>query len=58
MERQIGEIFQDGEVTLKVEKEREIHSCEGCYYDLFDCSKNKCTERERSDETSVIFVKQ
>lgn len=58
MERQIREIFQDGEVTLKVEK--AVNNCEGCYYrKLKNClDKPKCTERQRSDKTSVIFVKQ
>jgi len=59
MERQIGEIFQDGEVTLKV---IESEYCKGCYYDddnnLKICNTKLCTSNERSDETSVIFVKQ
>lgn len=58
MERQIGEIFQDGEVTLKVEK--AVNNCEGCFY-VNDtppsCYDKDCTSF-RLDKTSVIFVKQ
>lgn len=57
MERPIGEVFQNGEFTLKVVAH---HSCEGC---CFDTASNTvchpfCAEWARSDKTDVIFVKQ
>ena len=60
MERQIGEIFQDGEVTLKVVYyEYKNTECDGCYYSgIGECLVIKCTESERSDNESVMFVKQ
>lgn len=63
MERQIGEIFKDGEVTLKVELETMQGSCKGCYYDPFkQCpnSRNEtiCNGIDRDDKQDVIFVKQ
>jgi len=59
MERAIGEIFQDCEVTLKVEKEKDFMECIGCYYfGSGICQRIKCIRYERIDKTSVIFVKQ
>jgi len=56
MERKIGEVFQDGEVTLKVE---EHPNCEGCYFDMLPtCSINAgdCADGSRSDDKNVIFT--
>jgi len=58
MERAIGEIFQDGEVTLKVVEDNTEAVCKCCFYLKLDCSTIQCTTTERSDKTSVIFVKQ
>lgn len=68
MERQIGEVFQDGDVTLKV-VETEDNSCimfDGekeveCHYykaidDCTSCEGRDCSMR--SDLKFVIFVKQ
>lgn len=59
MERKIGEVFQDGEVKLKVEP--EINLCVGCYYRQFNDCPNKrnessCESSGRSDNQEVIFI--
>ena len=60
MERKIGEIFQDGEVTLKVECNNH---CSGCFYDNDECDNDIevngfCSKIRREDKTSIIFKKQ
>lgn len=61
MERKIGEIFQDGDVTLKVvkvEHKRCVNNRKKCYYSKFDyCHTIKCMSEERSDNTQVNFIK-
>lgn len=61
MERKIGEVFQDGEVTLKVELETSEGSCKRCYYDPFmqcpnSLEESTCVGLEREDNTDVIFT--
>lgn len=59
MERAIGEVFQDGEVTLKVVKS---HNCVDCHYDIDSnrqkCLDSKCVTTERSDDNQVKFIVQ
>lgn len=56
MERKIGEIFQYGEVTLKVVKEE---SCGKCYFNnLLSCANEKpdyCTAEYREDQNEIYF---
>jgi hypothetical protein len=63
MERKIGEVFKDGEVTLKVELETDEGSCKRCYYDPFRQCPNSlletsCNGYDREDKIDVIFVQQ
>jgi hypothetical protein len=61
--RPIGERFQDGDVTLEVKNNEHCAYCAGCYYGTGkECVVNDdvaggCLRRERTDRTSVIFVK-
>lgn len=64
MERKIGEVFQDGDVTLKVIKQKR--NCNGCFYrpklsmrcvSSLELSGN-CMPRLRNDNERVIFTKQ
>lgn len=61
IERKIGEIFFDGNVTLQVEESVSGLSCTGCYYDdITGCLLNReaagsCMEALRSDHQFVIF---
>lgn len=69
MERKIGEIFQDGDVTLKV-VENDVESCilnkdekteKLCFYlyeDSEACPEDQCSCFKRQDKKSVIFIKQ
>ena len=63
MERKIGEIFQDGDVRLKVVNPAEYNGCDGCYYDYVPCVEKRhlrgfCCAVDRQDEKEVIFIKQ
>ena len=58
MERKIGEIFKDGNVTLKVEQNE---GCVKCHYGIYDCGKKReligfCASYFRSDRISVGFA--
>lgn len=58
MERKIGEIFKDGNVTLKVKQGKE---CGKCHYEIFNCGKKRellgfCASCFRSDRIPVHFV--
>ena len=61
MERKVGEIFFDGNVTLQVEKAEHECSCFGCYYNVPDgCYRNyntagSCARLLRSDRQFIIF---
>ena len=64
MERQIGERFDFGGVTLEV-GEGEKNSCDGCYlcgtkicgYDIIINYLGCCAYSERKDKKDVIFKK-
>jgi len=63
MERKIGEIFQDENVTLKVKKAKGTFSCLGCYWEnelepRDKCHSQACLPSYRTDKKSVIFAKQ
>lgn len=61
MERKIGEIFQDGDVTLKVVEDNELPGpCIGCHYPLisYQCVCQICCWSDRKDKKSVKFIKQ
>lgn len=61
MERQIGERFNWGEVTLEVEEAPNGHPCGNCYFMLNDwCFKfanitGKCSGEFRTDKREIIF---
>lgn len=58
MERKIGEIFQDGDATLKV-VETTMFDCDGCQYNkTLKCDTRFCTSWHRKDLKSVKFIKQ
>ena len=60
-EREIGEIFFDGNVALQVEIAGKLDSCSGCYYNDNDgCLRNRelaghCTPQFRTDRQLIIF---
>lgn len=54
MERKVGEVFNDGDVTLKVV---ECENCNECFFKDKACSDDDCSYDERSDKKSVIFKK-
>jgi hypothetical protein len=61
-ERKIGEVFQLGNVKLRVEKSYKWNSCEGCYITRLE---GKCSDYyrltgnflmgDRNDKQDVIF---
>lgn len=67
MTRAIGEIFKDGDVTLRVELNKENNSsCEGCYY--FNPVRAQCINKKnvsgecttsdiRGIRTFILFTK-
>lgn len=61
MERQIGEKFKCGEVTLEVTESPNCNSCDNCYFMLYAwCGKfanitGKCCGEFRTDKRDVIF---
>lgn len=63
LDREIGEEFQIGERTYRVEKAEEGDICAGCAFRELECYKNLrvlditgcCTEDMRSDKENVIF---
>lgn len=61
MERKVGEIFFDGNVTLQVKKAEREYSCWGCYYNVLgQCTRNcdiagACTRNLRLDRQFIIF---
>lgn len=60
IERKIGEIFFDGNVSLQVKLSEDLLSCSGCYYNQNGCIRNRdaagpCTGRLRTDNHYVIF---
>ena len=65
MERAIGEVFDFDGVKLRVEREKDEHRCEGCYFSnpkhlgLIDTIQviGMCNSFIRRDKESVIFVK-
>lgn len=61
MERKVGETFQDGNVTLKVE---EGNGCIDCFYEskmgrctAIDSMISSCSPIDRSDNKNIIFKK-
>lgn len=60
MERQIGEIFKNGNITLKVVEIKGVFDCTGCYFENMPhstCMKY-CAPYNRKDKKSVIFIRQ
>lgn len=61
-EFKIGEIFQLGKVSLRVEKSVGSHACSGCFFnvsvpcDYSDILVGSCIARDREDNQSVVFV--
>ena len=56
----IGEVFEFEGKKLRVEKDLTNNDCVGCfgnisYYDTL-CTKFCCSQAERSDKTTVVFV--
>lgn len=63
MERKIGEIFTDGDVTLKVVSSPrhsciyKKNTCHFLYNSTSHCKDMSCSSNYRKDKKSVIFIK-
>ena len=63
MERQLNEIFRDGDTYLKVvQPEPSPEECYKCHYNGEDCMKpseiaGRCLGNKREDGIDVVFVK-
>ena len=66
-EFKVGEIFQFGDIKLKVEKSKESFQCQGCFFheskDVYCIDQfvldatGDCSLSKRKDKTPVKFVK-